>query len=391
MRIAYVSTFGQQCGIATYTEELCTAMVSQNIAAPTVLAPAEAGVGLREVPGIPWRSCWSRNGHLLSQLEGFLRGVDVLHVQHEDGLFRNPSALFGMLHTVKETYPKLLRVVTLHTVRPYGDFECSGFYDALVRTVDVIIVHTVEALASVAQARGRTARLRYIPHGTAVMEPPPPRDVDARVRGLKLLNITVSQHVERILADEVTVGLVQGFQGPSKNTVATIRAFAVATARRLITKSILVVSGEAYDPSWWGVLSGVANATGYADRILVSTGFTQPHNMAAVMAAADYGVLNTNAWVLSSSGAAHMFAAHGVPLTCANRPIYHEAIQGGAIPFWLNEQDVGLPSLSMVNALAALASDSDVRKTVRYELLSWATRTAWERIARRHLEVYEGA
>lgn len=385
--VAFVSTFGQQCGIATYTEELASAMVAGFMAAPLVLAPSEAGVGLREVPGVPWRTSWSRNTlDLYEQLQGFLPGVDVLHFQHEDGLFRNAPVFLAALNMLRTHHPNIRRVVTLHTVRHYGGWECVGFYDDLLALADVVVVHTAEALASLSQTRRPTAQLIHIPHGTAVVAPVA-RDVELRARGLARLGVVNASIVERVLANEVTLGLVQGFQGPSKNTVATIRAFAEGISRRLIPKSVLVISGEAAEPSWWNTLNGVAYSTGYEHRIIISTRFTKQHEMPAVMAAADYGVLNTNAWVLSSSGAAHMFAAHGVPITCANRPIYHEALQGGAIPFWLGESPE-IPTLSTVNAIAALASHQSVRQAIRHDMLEWAERTSWQKIAKRHMEAY---
>ena len=381
MRVAQVTTWGQQCGIATYAEELLTAQLGLSIQ-PLVLAPSEVGVGIREVSGIPWRSVWGRSSlNLGDELQAYLEGVNIVHFQHEDGLFRQPRAFLQALHQLN----KICKVVvTLHTVWHYGGWEGSGFYDDLREVADVIIVHTPEALAALSLARSKRAKLIRIPHGTALSNDQPAD----RAKGLELLGVPAAI-AERILEREVTLGLVQGFQGPSKNTVATIRGFATAISQRLAPKSLLAISGEIGDNSmWWSVMQGVATTTGYGNRIIISPSFVAPHQMQHVMAAADWGVLNTCSWVLSSSGAAHLYAACGVPICVANRPIYYEALQGGAVPFDL-EVDVGLPSRSLINSIGALASSSELRRGVGREMLEWAQRTSWENVAKKHLELYK--
>ena len=386
MRVAYVTTWGQQCGISTYTEELATALLEGGVVHPIALAPAEGGVGIREVPGIPWKTVWTRNCHGLSeQLALHLAGVDVVHFQHEDGLFMNPA---NFLAAVQDCRKLCKVVVTMHTVRHYGTWLYSGFYDDLCKLAHAVIVHTPEALVSLAHSRGRTAILTRIPHGTPLPTSTllPSEFEAARERGVALLNLPPPLS-GMILSREVSLGLVLGFQGPSKNPVGTIRGFATAVARRLAPRAALVISGEAADQTWWSIIQGNTVATGYNNRIFYNPSFVAADQVQYVMAAADWGVLNTHAWVLSSSGAAHLYAAHGVPIACANRPIYHEALQAGAIPFDL-ESDVEVPSTSLINAVGALAAHVDVREQVASDMRDWAQATAWPRIGMKHIELY---
>lgn len=386
MRVAYITTWGQQCGIATYTEELAQALREDGVG-PVAFAPAGEGAGIREVPGIPWREVWSRNcAGLSAQLLAHLDGVDVLHFQHEDGLFRDPS---GFLAALDDCRKKVKTVVTLHTVRHYGGWESTGFYDDLCKLAHAVVVHTPEALVSLSHAKGRTTTLVRIPHGTprVAVESSIVNGVEQRTRGVKFLGLP-EPLASMIVNREVSLGLAQGFQGPSKNSLASIRGFASAVARRLSTKSAFVISGEAFDQSWWGILQGNIASTGYANRMFYSPQFVSHEQMAYVMAAADWGVLNTNAWVLSSSGAAHLYAAYGVPIACASRPIYYEALQAGAIPFDIRSDDPTMPSESLINVIGALSAHEDVREQVAADMRKWAASTDWAVIGRKHLELY---
>lgn len=376
MKIAFVSTWRAHCGIATYTEELASALIKQGHEI-FVLAPAEPQSCIRDdTLKVPVSCCWTRRcDGLAERILDIVRPgvVDVVHWQHENGLFWQDDNFLGAVQQVSKVAPS---VVTLHTVRHYGTWQYSGFLDGIRHCADAVVLHTPEAMASIALARSDHARLHCIPHGSDVSL----ADGDAAI-GLGLLQIP-----ERFRG-KVTVGLCFGFQGPNKNTVATVRAFAEGMARRLIENTVLAISGDAGDTGYYTHISGAILESGYRRNFVVQPSWTRPEDVPHVMAAADFGVLNSNSPVLSSSGAAHVFARHGVPLAVANRPIYVGAIQGGAIPFEVNGSE---PTLSMVNAVAALARDDSVRRCVGTQLRAWSASTSWDVVAKQHLAVYEG-
>lgn len=382
MRVAYVTTWGCACGIATYSEELVAALQAAGLCQPLILASADSclrPVGVE----VPTQLAWARSdpqlGEHLIAITDTPPGIDVVHFQHEDGLFPDPRAFFRTLAMLRGR-GKVKTVVTMHTVREYGGWTFSGFLDALVDLADAVVVHTPEALAAIACSTGNHAKLTLIPHGcdTTVRE-------GDRTRGFELLGIPETFRGKSV------VGLAFGFFGPNKNLIATVRAVGAVIARRLCSKIVFVLSGDNAEQHqiYMSNVAGATYATGYFDRFILRKSFTPVADIPDVMAAVDFGVLNTTSHVLSASGAANVFLRHGVPLAVANRPIYTDAIRAGAIPFNIDEGRVEEPSGSMINAVAALARSAAVRSAVRAEELRHIQDVAWSRVAQLHHDLYQ--
>ena len=98
LKIAFISTFIDQCGIATYTEELAAAMQelghSVSVFAEYTSTPEPARWE------IPYERCWSREdpttlSNVLAKLSN--AKPDVIHVQHEFGLFPEDEATLNFI------------------------------------------------------------------------------------------------------------------------------------------------------------------------------------------------------------------------------------------------------------------------------------------------------
>lgn len=382
MRIALVTTWGTACGIATYSEELTRAYLKAGHDV-TIFAPAEMGSCIRETGiQVPTVQCWTRQFAGLSQKMDFLLkqlpGFDVVHFQHEHGLFWSaPGLLEAMreISTNRDVYHGARVVVTLHTLYHYGSWQHSGLYDGLRHMADGIIVHTAEGAASITCARGTRAELVIVPHGTELGAK------GDRIEGFNYLSIP------KALWDKAVFGIVFGFQGPSKNTICTVRAFADSLSRRYQDNGVLIIAGEDGETGYFKEIENAVCESGYGRHVHIHRGFTPVARVPDVMAVADFGVLNTNSWTISASGAAHVYMRYGVPLAVANRPIYNEAIRAGAIPFTL-ETDAYLPTLSTVNAIGALVRDKGLRETVGQQLRAYAERSSWENVAKMHTDLY---
>ena len=377
MRIALVTTWGTSCGIATYSEELTRAYLKAGHEV-VIFAPAEMGSCIRETGiQVPTIQCWTRQFVGLPQkMEQILKtepGFDIIHFQHEHGLFWSAPGLLEALRQLTEH--KVRTVVTLHTIFHYGSWQHSGLYDGFKHFADAVVVHTAEGAASLACARGTRAELTIIPHGTELGVR------GEREEGLRYLD------VPQQLWDKAVFGMIFGFQGPSKNTVCTIRAFADSLSRRYQDNGMLIIAGEDGDTNYLHDVENAVGESGYGRHVHIHRGFTPVARVPDVMAAADFGVLNTNSWPISASGAAHVYMRYGIPLAVANRPIYNEAIRGGAIPFTLGP-DSGVPTLSMVNAIGALVRDVRLRAAIGQQLCAYAEKSSWENVAGQHVDLY---
>jgi len=370
MKVAIVSTWGQECGIATYSEEMIAGGVGGGVEF-VVLAPEEAR-SPRPLPEVPERRCWARgDAQLAMRLAPYLEGCDVVHFQHEFGLFPYAWPFVAALRELQKRWPV---VVTLHTAYPYGEAKWTAWIDAVCSSVSAVVVHTVSARAAVSCARHhKKLVLRRISHGTRLAA-----GGDA-ARGRQLLGLPEG--------GISSVGIALGFVGIGKNLLCTVQGFAEAKARRLMPQDarFCVVGGG--DGQYANLVRGLMIECGGDMNFRYVGGFVPTSDVRHILAAVDYAVLNTSSWTLSASGAAHVMAGHGVPFACAVRPIYEEGIHAGAVPFQVDSSDSNSADISLVNAIAALGC-ADMRDDVRALVTRFGQETVWSNIVKQHESLY---
>jgi len=368
-RIAFVTTWGQHCGISTYSEQLAHALASGG-SELVVFAPAvdDGGVGLTQVSArdtsreqkIGYYPVWSRRSVNYSPIVEYARQMDVslVHIQHEDGLFWDSELFLQLLKDLKNANIK--SVVTLHTVRPSGGAEHTGFYRRLRERTSAVVCHTPHAQSSLLAAAGAPepgvspCSVVRIPHGT------PKGRVGSPGEGLKVLNLPERRWRSR------TWAICLGFVGPNKNIACTVRAVAEANARGMADVGFIIVgeTGEGAE-TYMGQVQHLINQSGYRDRFLVCDTYVQADKVADVLSLAAFGILNSTSRVFSASGQVHLFAAHELPLAVADLPIYSDAVAAGAVPFRIDGNRMEYPTLDAINAVAALGESQNLRKQVR--------------------------
>jgi len=386
--VGFITTWDTHCGIATYSAELIESLDHRTETPVSVLCESAVPSVGSFTPASgesrrPVVACWNRRSpqgaayaieQAVQQYE-----LKVVHVQHEFGLWFNERALRDVLSACRSTGAKV--VVTIHTTLPYGDFRHAGTLRMLGRSADALIVHTREAQAAVL-ASGPRAALYCIPHGTKL------RATGKREAGLERLNVP-----PQLWESDVTWGLVFGFQGPGKNIVSTIRAFAEGKARGQVKKSGLLIVGEAKDEYYASRVTAAAMESGFIGVIYKSDSFANGEAVDDIFAAADFGILNhlgSSPMLLSASGQAHLYASYNTPIVCADVPIYSEALRAGAaIGFELDRRAPEVPTLSCINVIAAMSRSRALRSELSNAAAKFATDTRWDRIADMHMKVYE--
>ena len=172
LSIAYVSTYPPtHCGVAEYTKMLITALRSvTNITVHALCdingkretVDKEAGAYIHNV-FIKGSSSYDKILDTLAEIGG----VDVLHVQHEYGIFGHTDAILEACLKAKEE--KLARkiVFTMHTVyHPLSGNDRALKFQEKLNSVDAVIVHSFLKEFEL-QHQGVSPRIIYrIPHGT---------------------------------------------------------------------------------------------------------------------------------------------------------------------------------------------------------------------------------
>ena len=173
LKIAIASTYPPtHCGVAEYTRLLVESMAADSRVSVAVLADRDGD--RPSVGGILVRPSFEPGDHstyggILDRLAE-IGDVDVLHIQHEYGLFGAGDGILKVLAEAKEERLARAIAVTMHTVyRPgWGPAGAVEFQSRLAGIADAIIVHSILQEFELHSQLGRYHRsIHLIPHGTA--------------------------------------------------------------------------------------------------------------------------------------------------------------------------------------------------------------------------------
>jgi glycosyltransferase involved in cell wall biosynthesis len=151
LRVAMIANWGDQCGIATYTAYLCSAMKPM-VKELKIFSEVNESVPIEE--GV--EQCWKRGECLLGLVKKIKEfGADYVILQHEYGLFFSANFFSQFLQHL-EDIPYLVQT---HSV--YSSHLDKFCYTQCIKN---ICVHTEEQ-KNVYKKLGSSARIFTVPHG----------------------------------------------------------------------------------------------------------------------------------------------------------------------------------------------------------------------------------
>lgn len=169
-KIVFVSTFPPtQCGIATYTNDLINSI--HNSFGENVECVVCNITGKQEAPQ---NTCYTLNPDIradYSRVAGEINKdpfVELVHIQHEFGLFRGPygNHLLDFLDVLKKPV-----AFTFHSVIPNPDKELNHFVRLLGQYASTIFVMTRQSQKILEEDYGISSDIiTYVPHGTHIVE-----------------------------------------------------------------------------------------------------------------------------------------------------------------------------------------------------------------------------
>jgi glycosyltransferase involved in cell wall biosynthesis len=382
--VAFVSTYPPQvCGIAAYTRDLIAAISAHDPSfRPVVLAEhGAARTGDVEV----WPCFDGETDYVEAILDRLdLLNVDVVHLQHEYGIFgiddRFPRLLAGLRQR------NLAVVVTLHTVhtalsfdlgcswrqgRPrLGTFDVERYQRRLGRGSDAIVVHQEAPIRQVLLRQGLDeARVRSIPHGTAVAP------------------LSASSARGAVQADGVGRTLVAfGYFEPAKNYPVLLEAFAQVLAA---VSNVRLVLGAHIRHQAPDTLACRARCTelvgelGLDEHVTFLDDPVAEADVEALFAEADAACFVYDEDTRSSSGALHRAAGYGVPIVASRIPKFAEVSQ-------ISDELLVNPHSpeEIARVLIRILREPDFAGWARYRSRSFAELTSWDRVAAEHLSLY---
>jgi glycosyltransferase involved in cell wall biosynthesis len=172
LRIAMISDYGINCGIATYTKYLCDAMrpLVKELKIFAEVAPTD--ICDRDSQENVLR-CWDRRGDYSKIIPAMKEyNPDLIFVQHEFGLFHRVDLWNALMSQLS----RWRTIPVFHTVLEHNVPSLNARKDYMTRSLSEaacheMIVHTPRARLPL-RDRGYSGRIHYIPHGCF----PPNRD-----------------------------------------------------------------------------------------------------------------------------------------------------------------------------------------------------------------------
>jgi glycosyltransferase involved in cell wall biosynthesis len=160
-KVALVSDWGINCGIATYSKYLADALKPL---VGELLILAEEAEGAVEEPNVI--RCWNRKGDYLRIIEEADKfNPDLIIIQHEFGLFHK----INLWQSLMSQLSRWRVLTTFHTVLEHRVPNIDASLDYKARcfaemACPEIVVHQKKARDTL-RDRGYSGRVHYIPHG----------------------------------------------------------------------------------------------------------------------------------------------------------------------------------------------------------------------------------
>jgi glycosyltransferase involved in cell wall biosynthesis len=353
--VSHVSRYNMTCGISTYCENLFAAMDGKIRCC--VLSDKNRN---RENPSceegvIPCFDAENEGSYDGIVNEAISQGNQIIHFQHEFGIFHNDDAFIGILKFLRQCGFKV--ITTYHTV------PVSKSRDKIFDASDLNVVHT-EMAAYRLYAAGIN-NVTVIQHGTE--QPTLLNKNECREFAKQYIDLEI---------DDLLVTSV-GFISSNKMQIETLQSVKIARERNPKIKFLLIGSTgrRTYDIDY---LPGLLELQD--DGIKIVNKFVSREDIAKFMTASDFGVYNYVQTEYSVSGMAHLVLSYGIPTVSSNSRILEELTPDTSL------KSAGIEQ--MASLICELAADEDLRKQLSANATAKGISTLWDKTARTHIEVY---
>jgi len=371
-RIAVIGNYlPRQCGIATFTTDLCSAIAAEYGTARLLALPVD---DTQEGYDYPARVRWSlAQDELTSYQEAaeFLNfhNIDMVCLQHEYGIFGGPAGSH-ILHLLRRL--KMPVVTTLHTVLREPDPNQLAVMEEIAELSDRLIVMSQlssQFLQEIFKVPGN--KIDMVPHG---------------VPDLPFLDPNF--YKDRFGVEGKAVLLTFGLLSPNKGIENVIQALPQILSRHknvvyLVAGAthphILRREGDGYRAS----LQALAKEVGVESQVMFHNRFVTPEEMLEYIGAADIYITpyRHEAQVVSGTLAYALGAGKAIIST----PYWHaiellDDRRGALVPFQ-NPDAIAQKTIELLDTPA-------IRHAMRKRAYLFAREMIWKRVAQGYMESF---
>jgi len=381
VRVAFISTYPPTpCGIARYTQHLCSSLLKQVDLEIYVIA--ERGARPFSDGRITCIPCFYRKNKYSSEILPVLRDInpDVVHLQHHYGIYSIGEELFTLLKNIEAK-----KVVTLHEVHTpmtrekietlnepgYSVETLAEHHRALAETVDRIVVHTAYIASWLKSYGVDKSKISVIHHGTPMMP---------RIDGA---------YAKRILgfSENDKVILSFGFVNKYKNQTMLIEAFK-EVVKQVPEAKLLLVGGLHPHPKEEDKKADLkrkelVESLGLSEHVKIIDRFVEDSEVPIIFAAADVATYLFKDRFAEVSGALHTAIGAGRPIVCTNVPRYME-VASICPEIAVDPED----REKLVRVLVKLLKDEEFRREISSRIERLAVETSYDRAAELHYALY---
>jgi len=374
LKIAFVSRWGVQCGIATYTDQLVNSIYK---AGPEIECAAEGVRGLKEISTesrIVYDRCWDGRSGSFEGIFQFMKSTrpDVIHFQHEFGLMDVPKPMIEMMGRLKSLRKPV--VFTCHTVMPPPDQKVWFFKDVL-QMAAAIVAHNSETKEALMKWGHHADKIEVIPHGT-----PEKCSKTARTESRRELFLPSDPNV--------VMAVSLGFITPGKLQHEGIDAVIGLVREGLLDpqRFLYVIAGspgqnDQANIDYCRSLHEMLDKNRAWNYIRIYPQFIPVDKLPVWYGAADFVITGSHQTFHSVSGRSHQEMAYGMPSISSRARLLSDLSE---------ERSLKYDSLVQLRAhILAMARDPNLRNLLSRRCLEFAEETSWTNVAEKHIKLYE--
>lgn len=365
-----------RCGVAEYASMLITGLRECSDLEVVVLGDSESKDELPSAYLEPYsrvlvKKCFSTTNHagLYQCIEG-VKDVDLIHIQHEYGIFRDVGGFLRLLSKLRDRGFKVL--ITLHTVmHSLADAGLLNTQKRIVESVDKVIVHSVLQEHELIKQDIPMEKIHRIPHGT-LLNPYVKESKDSLVRQLNL---------EPELVDRTVITTPGFIRAIDKDLSIVIKAVDLVVRRHELA---LLVTGS---PQGEGADDVVNYMSSLSRRHVHFVGrFLSRDELLKILALSDVVVipLVDKRKVIGVSGIFHLVIGSRKPVICTRT---HKLAECNALAPELTLHTTSVEELAEKITLV-IEGGIDVREAVA-RMWGYALETNWMKVAGLHCKLYK--
>ncbi len=380
MNICFITTFPPtQCGIATYSNYLIKNLValSSNIKI-SVICESNINKSLIEnLSNVEVFPCFNRNSNYYEEILNLLKNLNLnmVHIQHEYGIFGRDFRFLKLLKGIKELNLKL--IVTLHTLYTKDNLSSinwESYEKEISELCDFLVVHLEFSMGKVMERIGiDPQKIVVIPHGTQ-----------------KVLKIDKSLARKKLgLPEKGKILLSFGFVRKLKDELTVINSMPLI--KKEVPDVYLFIAGNPQpnrkeDLEYLNLCKQRVKELNLEKEVIFSEKFIGDKDLPYVFSASDVCIFAYRDELRSASGSFHLAVGAEKPVILSRIPKFEEE---GILN--ISDEVMALPQTpeSFAKIAIRLFTDNLFYEYIKNKVKEFAFKTSWKNIAQQHLNLYK--